>query len=238
MITEEKKLKGTVSQEQSLKGSMRDIPSIDKTLTKEGYAADSKTVGDALQGKAPTIHQHKKEDITNFPTSLPASDVYNWAKQPQKPSYTASEVGARPSTWMPTASDVGAHPNTWLPTPEQIGALPISGGTMRGSVDFTSNSIENLGALNRIGIRKLDWRDPPEAINIPTPQRFTALVSVSFNGGGYALYQVTSNSGRYIDNVTKLNGNVDHVSFTINTDYILTITSDQNWSHGFVIWSY
>lgn len=28
-----------------------------------------------------------------IPTSLPASDVYNWAKQPNKPAYTKSEVG-------------------------------------------------------------------------------------------------------------------------------------------------
>lgn len=32
-----------------------------------------------------------KEEI---PISLPASDVYDWAKQPQKPTYTATEVGA------------------------------------------------------------------------------------------------------------------------------------------------
>lgn len=31
-----------------------------------------------------------------------------WAKQPSKPTYTASEVGARPDTWTPSASDVGA----------------------------------------------------------------------------------------------------------------------------------
>ena len=30
----------------------------------------------------------------DIPTTLPASDVYDWAKQPTKPSYTASEVGA------------------------------------------------------------------------------------------------------------------------------------------------
>lgn len=34
--------------------------------------------------------------------------VPTWAKQPNKPSYTASEVGARPSTWNPTAADIGA----------------------------------------------------------------------------------------------------------------------------------
>lgn len=33
----------------------------------------------------------KKDEI---PTKLPASDVYEWAKQPKKPTYTADEVGA------------------------------------------------------------------------------------------------------------------------------------------------
>lgn len=37
--------------------------------------------------------------------------VPDWAKQPNKPTYTASEVGARPDTWMPSASDVGADPS-------------------------------------------------------------------------------------------------------------------------------
>lgn len=34
--------------------------------------------------------------------------VPDWAKQPRKPTYTASEVGARPDTWTPSASEVGA----------------------------------------------------------------------------------------------------------------------------------
>lgn len=33
-----------------------------------------------------------------YPTELPASDVYSWAKQPNKPSYTFSEIGSKPST--------------------------------------------------------------------------------------------------------------------------------------------
>lgn len=33
-------------------------------------------------------------NLPAYPTSLPASDVYPWAKQPNKPSYTAAEVGA------------------------------------------------------------------------------------------------------------------------------------------------
>ena len=38
-------------------------------------------------------HQHEKADITDFPTSMPASDVYPWAKAATKPSYTKAEVG-------------------------------------------------------------------------------------------------------------------------------------------------
>lgn len=38
-------------------------------------------------------HKHKKADITDFPISMPASDVYPWAKAATKPSYTKAEVG-------------------------------------------------------------------------------------------------------------------------------------------------
>lgn len=36
-------------------------------------------------------------DLKDIPESFPSSDVYNWAKQPTKPTYTASEVGALPA---------------------------------------------------------------------------------------------------------------------------------------------
>lgn len=51
-----------------------------------------------------------------------------WAKQPNKPTYTAEEVGARPKDWMPTAEDVGALPSdTKIPSkPEDVGAMPAN----------------------------------------------------------------------------------------------------------------
>ena len=45
-----------------------------------------------LNAKANSSHTHTKSQITDFPTSMPASDVYSWAKQPSKPSYTIGEV--------------------------------------------------------------------------------------------------------------------------------------------------
>lgn len=47
-----------------------------------------------LSGKSDTGHTHIKSEITDFPSSMPASDVSAWAKASTKPTYTASEVGA------------------------------------------------------------------------------------------------------------------------------------------------
>lgn len=48
----------------------------------------------AAIGAAASSHTHTKSQITDFPSSMPASDVYAWAKASSKPSYSYSEVGA------------------------------------------------------------------------------------------------------------------------------------------------
>lgn len=45
----------------------------------------------------PSSHTHTKSQITDFPTSMPASDVYSWAKQAQKPAYSWSEITNKPT---------------------------------------------------------------------------------------------------------------------------------------------
>lgn len=63
----------------------------------ERYYTEAET--DAmLAGKADAGHGHTRTQIADFPASLPASDVYAWAKAPSKPSYTAAEVGAAGSS--------------------------------------------------------------------------------------------------------------------------------------------
>lgn len=56
-------------------------------------AAQGKALKALVDGKAPISHTHKKSQITDFPSSMPASDVYAWAKAATKPSYTKAEVG-------------------------------------------------------------------------------------------------------------------------------------------------
>lgn len=50
-------------------------------------------VGKLTERFAPKSHTHTKSQITDFPKSMPASDVSAWAKAANKPSYTKAEVG-------------------------------------------------------------------------------------------------------------------------------------------------
>ena len=53
-----------------------------------------------------------------IPTTLPASDVYAWAKAATKPSYTWGEIGGKPTEFTPaehthTKSDITDFPTSW-----------------------------------------------------------------------------------------------------------------------------
>ena len=58
----------------------------------DGSAAKSINVTAANIGAATASHSHTKSQITDFPTSMPASDVKAWAKANTKPSYGFSEI--------------------------------------------------------------------------------------------------------------------------------------------------
>ena len=54
----------------------------------------------------------------NIPITLPASDVYSWAKAATKPSYTWSEIGGKPTEFTPAPhthvkSDITDFPTSW-----------------------------------------------------------------------------------------------------------------------------
>lgn len=63
--------------------------------------ADGKAVFRSLvAADIPTLTKSK---ISDFPTSMPASDVYAWAKASSKPSYSWGEINGKPSTFTPSS---------------------------------------------------------------------------------------------------------------------------------------
>ncbi|WP_459188666.1 tail fiber domain-containing protein [Parabacteroides sp. APC149_11_2_Y6] len=121
----------------------------------------------------PSAHKHKKSEITDFPTSMPASDVYDWAKQQNKPSYTASEVGALPSDGIANAA-------IKLQT-----ARAINGVAFDGTKDIGINYLYpapifanmNLNAITVPGMYYCGANDiASTVVNSPTNHAFSLLV--------------------------------------------------------------
>lgn len=83
--------------------------------------------------------------LPNYPTTLPASDVYSWAKQPNKPSYSFSELSSHPTT-------LGGYGITDAYTKHEINTTVYSksecdeffvnkaGDTMTGNLHFSNNT--------------------------------------------------------------------------------------------------
>ena len=122
------------------------------------YNADDNTMGvtPAAVKKAfgifgPKAHTHKKSDITDFPTSLPASDVYGWAKASTKPSYSWSEIGSKPSTFTPSS-----HNHSYLTL---YGSCPAN-------INF-STSTNGAGAMfHFVATSSTKTGKPPEDSNV------------------------------------------------------------------------
>jgi hypothetical protein len=57
---------------------------------------------------------------------------------------------------MPTASDVGARPNTWMPTANDVGALPTTGGEVTGDLAVHKFDILPKTSAYTPGLKILD----------------------------------------------------------------------------------
>lgn len=96
---------------------------------------------------APSSHTHTRSQITDFPSSLPASDVYAWAKAPSKPSYSWSEITGKPSTFAPSS-----HTHTTIQ-----GTYTGSGGSQPPSYVTAGTLRANMMYHNMSGSPYCDW---------------------------------------------------------------------------------
>lgn len=104
-----------------------------------------------IRNRLKTVEENKAEK-DDIPTTLPASDVYSWAKQPSKPTYSASEVGALPaSTVIPTVptnvsafiNDAGYVKTSELPDLKDLGGITSGEASGLVSMHNTATSAHN-----------------------------------------------------------------------------------------------
>ena len=100
-------------------------------------------------------------NVSGRPSSMPASDVYSWAKQSSKPSYSASEVGAVPtsrtvngkalsSNITLSAGDVGAaassHSHNYAGSSSAGGSANWAKGADYANYTFSNNGVSTSGS--------------------------------------------------------------------------------------------
>ena len=111
-----------------------------------------------------------KNKIIDFPSSLPASDVYAWAKASSKPSYSWGEITGKPSTYTPSS-----HNHTVIQGTSSTSAVP--GKANDGFCEFYYNV--NNGLAN----------------NMPSSNNANAIISISRHAGDYTSQLGFSSNG-------------------------------------------
>lgn len=151
-------------------------------------------------GAAPASHTHTKSQISDFPTSMPASDVYSWAKAASKPTYTASEVGAAASSHKHSASDITSGT---LP-PERGGTGVTSRNDINRIVRETSLNVLNEDVLSLAnglyhieGSASMTNNWPVNGWVFGTVEVFGTRNAVGSDGynNGYYHFRFTTNTG-------------------------------------------
>lgn len=137
---------------------------------------------------ASIAHTHTASEISDLPESLPASDVYDWAKQPTKPSYTPSEIGLDK---VGNFKAVSTEANQELSTQEKANARENIGA---GDGDY--NNLANKPELGDAAKKDIDSEIISDtSTNIPTTAAVVAYVQE--HGGSGETY--TEGTGINID---------------------------------------
>jgi hypothetical protein len=152
-------------------------------------AAQGKALKTLVDGKAPISHTHKKSQITDFPSSMPASDVYAWAKAATKPSYTKAEVGlgnvdntADKDKNVNYATTAGSADNG-------VAASSVGSSGYPGYIRF-NNGIQICWGVGSSGSANGSFFFPQNFLKAP-------CITISGTGAYRYAFYVTNNTTRY-----------------------------------------
>lgn len=182
--------------------------------------ADKPTAGEI--GAAASSHTHTKAQITDFPTSMPASDVYAWAKAPTKPSYTKGEVGlgnvdntadsAKSVKYATSAGSAGAvawanvsgKPTTFAPSAHNHNDLYYTEAEVDGKLSGKANSSHKHGAGDITSVNASAITGVIASANLPS--FVDDVVEGYLNGGKF--YKEKKTDGTYATEITAESGKI------------------------------
>lgn len=153
-----------------------DSVAVDKTLTKENFAADAKAVGDALAKKANTEHNHDDryytEDEINVKLSKKSDDSHTHDER----YYQQNEIDEKFKSIKTDWNSVTDKPETFPPSAHNHSAANITSGILglaRGGTGC-STALDSCNALlKRGGVPKnQNWNDLTTGVWTVAPESF------------------------------------------------------------------
>lgn len=140
-------------------------------------------------------------NVSGKPTSMPASDVYSWAKASSKPSYSASEVGAVPTyrtvngkalsaNISLSASDVGAasssHTHNYAGSSSAGGNANWANGSTYANYSYNDKPVTTAGtgAAYTASVSELTLVAGASFVMVPHVVSTTATPTLNVNGLG------------------------------------------------------
>lgn len=128
---------------------------------------------------APSAHTHTKSQITDFPTSMPASDVYAWAKAATKPSYTKAEVGLGNVDNTADNEKTVKAAGTATTATSVIDYADTNSGTIK--IGYSSSGISGENILQVAGYTRIDGQPCIKDISKEALQAWLNLGSLAYS---------------------------------------------------------
>lgn len=156
-----------------------------------------------------------KSKISDFPSSMPASDVYSWAKASSKPSYSFSEIGGKVNA---STQLTGTVPSSCLPSYVDdvleyngLANFPKTGESGKIYTDTSTNKVYRWGGSSYVVISDTITLGTTSSTayrgdlgNEAHSWASTAKAHADKHGSAFAsgLYKITTNDAGHVTNAT------------------------------------
>lgn len=177
-----------------------------------------------LNAKANSSHTHTKAQITDFPTSMPASDVYAWAKAASKPSYTIDEVSGNLAASRISGTISAAHLPSYVDDVLEYASL--------SKFPTTGESGKIYTALDTNKIYR--WSGSAYVVISETVALGTTHSSAGYGDESRAAYNHSTKTSGNPHNVTKTDvglGNVDNTADSAKSVKYATSAGSVAWGN-------
>ena len=227
-------------------GSYNDLtnkPTIPTESTVAGWGFIKQTSGGVNSVKVGSTTYNPSNGVVSlpaYPTTLPASDVSAWAKASTKPTYTATEVGALPSTTTIPTATTAIDDNKYIPNGTTVDTKIAGLGISNSNLLSGNNVFVRTNANNPLfGLKEGSnlWYCQAASNKFYFGPTSTKALSLDQNGNGNFTGSLTANSiiksGGTSSQFLKADGSVDSNTYALASSVpAAQVQSDWNATSG------